>query len=734
MTDKQDTITSDTILEKVKKNQFVVLSGERGLGQVEMAQAALKGQRSVELVCCDGSWHSNGYLAGFEELITRALEYCEDAKLHYVTQSQQTLKRIRPLYESKFFTTPKDLTNTSTKEERTRFYHHEYQNKLLVGLAEFLIQCLKAQEKRFVLLIDNASNLSPTSVSLLKIFQRFPNSSDQIKFILIDHDEELFLRNQTTLRFGPQSRTQFCQAISASSDLTETIIDQIYTTSKGNPTLGKAILHCYKSGVFVVGYLTARSVLDFHISTLSVSERAEMLENYISSNCSATDPIVRRNYELTDPSVRDELHIKYHEMRMSEYREGGSPLIIIHGVMINDKTAKLTALAEPSEIIKSIGLYDTWFSYFSSLFVDEDLRKMGSGDQDENAVFVNAAFVLYSLGCGVVSVPYLDGFYQNFPKSKFVPTVLYAQSMTYGRYQLPVNLPVAEDYALRNLETIGKEFSDHEKYHYIKVFAENAYAYIKARQGKFDEALELCTVGNQKMVDVYGTDRFTLHQSILIYNTSQVYEIIRDYPNAEKQLNLAIEYDPYYGEYQNDLGNMLSKIDGRAEDALRAYERAFELCPPYHECHLNRGYLLTKLDRLADAENDFKRVLEIKPDETRALIELGNIELGRSNVAQALAFYEHAERIEPNNPDLLSNLGLAMSEMSDTDSSIAYYEKALEISPDNALVHNNLAIELFNANNQSKALTHADLALKHGPNDPDIMQTREHIASNMIAA
>lgn len=59
-------------------------------------------------------------------------------------------------------------------------------------------------------------------------------------------------------------------------------------------------------------------------------------------------------------------------------------------------------------------------------------------------------------------MPYLEEFYQNFPKSRYTPTVLYVQSMTYARYQQPVNLPLAEKYALQNLKTIEDDFKEYE--------------------------------------------------------------------------------------------------------------------------------------------------------------------------------------------------------------------------------------------------------------------------------
>ena len=440
-----------------------------------------------------------------------------------------------------------------------------------------------------------------------------------------------------------------------------------------------------------------------------------------------------RNYETSDAPNVDREHLRRHAECMAAYLSGTAPLVTLHAQSIRDGSARSQALVDASEILKCIGLYDTWFSYFSRLFADPTLRAQGSGDDGINASFINAAFVLYSLGCSKALNPYLEFFYQNFPMSKYIPTVRYAQSMTYGRYQLPVNLPLAETYAIRNLHTIDIHFRHYEKYHYIKVFAENAYAYIKAKQGKYREALDLCTIGNKRMFDIYGDNRFKLHQSILIYNTSQVYEIIKDFDMAEKQLRLAISFDPFYGEYYNDLGNLLCKMEGREAEAFSAFDRAIELCPPYYEAHLNRGALHMRVGQHERALTDFLRTLEIKPTEHRAMFEIGTLRLQRGEFRSALASYLDADRIAPDDADLQSNIGLTYSELGMGSDSLDRYRCAIALNPRHALSHNNLAIELFNLGRRDEALRHAVLAADIG-GDPDYATHCDYIRNNERAA
>ena len=509
-----------TLRDLVLTRNLVVVTGDEGHGQRGTLRSALECVPSWTPVFSDGDWSLNGYLAGFHDLIEQTLARCSDEHPELIVAYQQSIKRLFPLKASHLFTVPKDLTNTSTKEERTRFYHHDYQNKLLFGLAEFILAALRMKPMRTILVIDRASAMSATARSLIDILLRLPDSAANIKFVLIDPDESLFFEQAAEVRFPRCTEPEITAALQLEGRYPAEKMRSIYRASRGSIPLARAIVDCESAGLPVVGYIDPNTMIDLLLSTKTTEQRLAMAVAYIDSDCRSDDMIALRNYESLAAVDADREHLRRHAECMTAYFSGTAPLVTMHAHAIRDPSVRAEALVEASEVLKCIGLYDTWFSYFGRMFADPALRVQGSGDDGINACFINAAFVLYSLSCSNASAPYLNDFYARFPNSKYIPTVLYAQSMTYGRYQLPVNLPLAETYAVKNLETIDASFKHYDKYHYIKVFAENAYAYIKAKQGKYAEALQLCTLGNQKMLAIYGDSRFKLHQSILIYNTS----------------------------------------------------------------------------------------------------------------------------------------------------------------------------------------------------------------------
>jgi tetratricopeptide (TPR) repeat protein len=709
--------------------QLTRVTGPAGLGQAQSAVLGLGDVPGWSVLSADGCWRTGGYLSGFHELITQAFawaEGAEGAELDLVARHEQTLKRIWPTRPSTAYRVPKDLTNSSDREERTRFYHHEYQNKLLFGLSEFLLDVLLAADRSVALVIDDAGALAPSSRSLIDIFARQTRSAERLRFILLDEGGAVAAPGMSTVSPLPYPRADFERHLGLDG-IPRAQRELIYTSSEGNLRVGRALAHCVEHGVGLAGHLNGTAIIDLYLAGLGSDERARLARGYIRSGL-VGDAIARRNAETFDTAFMDAENGRQHAIAMETYRRGDGPLVLAHALAVASRSQRIEALVEPCEILMGIGLYDTWFSFFAAMFNDPALRAYGDGDEPVNGLFINAAFVLYAMGNAHAAAPLLDEFIERWPASRFIPTALYAQSMIHGRYQIPIDLDRAEACATRNLALIEERFRDHPKYKYIKVFAENAFAYIKARQGKFVEALDLCGRGVAEILAAYGETRFRLHRSILIYNTSQVFELVHDLDRAEAHLRDAIACDPYYAEYWNDLGNLLSRGAGREQEALAAYDRAITLSPPYHEAHLNRGILRVQVGDRAGALADFRRTLEIKPEEWRAFREIGTFKLLEGDVEGAGDAYARALAYEERDADLQANAGLACSELNDPDGALRHYRRAISLNPAHAAAHNNLAADFARRGFYDEALHHADLASRYG-DEPDFMTNREVLAA-----
>jgi len=705
-----------TIHDALSQGRLVLVSGTLDRGTRAAVQESFIQDCEIDVLGLNGDGHLHGYLAGFEPLLLDLLAVATERWPNLVAKHEQTLKRIWPERDCTAFRVSRDLTGTANREERTRFYHHEYQNKLLVGLAEFTLEVLATTGRRVILLIENADRFPPTSQSFLDTLNRLQALPHPICFVLFDPSGTLNLKSAQCVPIASLTQAEFDVQADLGS-LKPSQREILFFRSRSDPDLGRALGACAAKGLNATDRLSAEAIIDLHLATLTLGQRLAMAEAFIAAGRSG-DPIAQRNAETLPPGSLDEASATAHGAAMADYREGKGPLVLAHALSIHDRFRRIELLVEPCEILMGIGLYDTWFSIFAEAFSDHELQTYGSGDDSVNGLFINAAFVLYAMGYASAALPFLEIFLEKFPKSRFVPTALYAQSMTYGRYQIPVDLPRAEAYATLNLALIDAQFADHPRYIYIKVFAENAYAYIKARQGKFSEALAMCERGITDIVKTYGEDNFRLHRSILMYNTSQVYELVGDLGRAEDKLRETIACDPHYAEYHNDLGNLLARILGREDEALAEYETAIRFSPPYYEAHLNRGMLLTQMGDAAGAAADFQRALTIKPSEWRALRELGNLSLAEGDSEQALRFYESALEIEIGDADLHANTGLAASNLGDVAKALRHGEIAVALDPRHAGAHNNLAAELTGLGRLDDALRHGKCAVEHS-NDPD---------------
>ncbi|MDI5925225.1 tetratricopeptide repeat protein [Rhizobium leguminosarum] len=691
--------------------RILIVAGAPGFGQLEAIRDGLTSPDS-RLIEASGNWRTEGYLAGFHELVDELLIWSEQSAPDLVARYEQSLKRLFPYRSSNCYRIPKDLTNSSDREERTRFYHNEYQNKLLVGLAEFLLEGLNLRQQTVVLVIDNADQLSITSKSLISIIARINPDATIIRFVLMDWNGTLFLPNAETVSASVFSRENFDLLL----EICNSPVDQreiIYQLSAGNIAKGQALLTCMRSGVNLSRSLAFLTILDLYLATLDVATKEDLAFEFVSGK-RGSDKIAERCADtLRTPDLSRRFALA-HATALQDFKLGNGVLRVCYAAALFDQDRSLDAIVDVCEILMEIGLYDTWFDIFSAHFSDHYARHSHDCNGRIAGLFINAAFVLYAMGNSTAAHPFLEEFLQRFPLSRFVPTALYAQSMIYGRYQLPIDLPRAEACAIKNLQQIEDHFRDHRKYRYIRVFAENAYAYIKARQGKFPEALEICERGNAEIVSEYGDTAFLLHRSILIYNTSQIYEFMGNYERAEAQLRAAMDLDPFYAEYHNDLGNLLSKVAGREGEALEAYARAIELSPPYYEAYLNRGQLLAELGNYAEAIQDFNSVLHIKPEEWRALREIANVEAVRGNPSAALSLYLEALAYEPNDADLHANAGFAYSELDRSSKAFEHYLRAIALSPKHAEAHNNLGIEFLNDGRLDEALHHLREACEYG--------------------
>jgi tetratricopeptide (TPR) repeat protein len=75
---------------------------------------------------------------------------------------------------------------------------------------------------------------------------------------------------------------------------------------------------------------------------------------------------------------------------------------------------------------------------------------------------------------------------------------------------------------------------------------------------------------------------------------------------------IALSPEPFYAAYV-DLGALLCELEARCEDALHVFDESLSHFPDDAVLHFNRAVALEELGRFDDAEQSYKRCLELDP-------------------------------------------------------------------------------------------------------------------------
>ena len=102
-----------------------------------------------------------------------------------------------------------------------------------------------------------------------------------------------------------------------------------------------------------------------------------------------------------------------------------------------------------------------------------------------------------------------------------------------------------------------------------------------------------------------------------LYNKALFYQHIKDYNKAIEGYNQLFKYDPFNMNGHYNLGFIHMELEvydvaaNNFSDAIYSYSN-------FHEAYYSRGICFENLGNIAQAEVDYKRALEIKPDYTYA--------------------------------------------------------------------------------------------------------------------
>jgi tetratricopeptide (TPR) repeat protein len=127
---------------------------------------------------------------------------------------------------------------------------------------------------------------------------------------------------------------------------------------------------------------------------------------------------------------------------------------------------------------------------------------------------------------------------------------------------------------------------------------------------------------------------------------------------------------------------------------------------PGPELYVAVARLYAQAGKTADAEEQYKLSLKMKPDYLPALLGYAQLKDQVSRPDEALQLYQRALTVYPQEASVHNNLGLCYARQGRLDEAIVALTRATRLAPKNALYRNNVAKALLDRDRLSEAFVH----------------------------
>jgi tetratricopeptide (TPR) repeat protein len=151
------------------------------------------------------------------------------------------------------------------------------------------------------------------------------------------------------------------------------------------------------------------------------------------------------------------------------------------------------------------------------------------------------------------------------------------------------------------------------------------------------------------------------------------------------------------------------------EAALTEWKRAVELNPEDSKARFNLALALEKQGQDEEAIIQYKKAVEIEPDNAPAYTNLAVALARTGKLDEAIDGFARCVAINPQSAIAQSNLGAALIEKGLIDEGIEHCRIALQLDPNFAEAHNSLAMALARTEKLDEAITHLDKAVAIDP-------------------
>jgi protein O-mannosyl-transferase len=191
-----------------------------------------------------------------------------------------------------------------------------------------------------------------------------------------------------------------------------------------------------------------------------------------------------------------------------------------------------------------------------------------------------------------------------------------------------------------------------------------------------------------------------------------------DYRDVETLWRTTIARNPSCWMAYSNLGSFLSGI-GLTDEAIQNFRKALELRPEQSKDRNNLGKALLQQGRFIEAMEEFQTALKISPNDSVTENNIGAAYLQKGDVENALDHLRIAVKEGPRNADAYINYGNALLKNRDFNAAIAAYSATLELPYDHAETHYSIANASRQKGENGDAILNYKLAIQLRPDYVD---------------
>ena len=175
-------------------------------------------------------------------------------------------------------------------------------------------------------------------------------------------------------------------------------------------------------------------------------------------------------------------------------------------------------------------------------------------------------------------------------------------------------------------------------------------------------------------------------------------------------------------------GDLLSQ-QKMLEEAYSLYGQYLEAHPEDYDVLYARSLVAEKLDLLDVAEQDLKKIIQVEPDNARAMNALGYTLADRTTRYQeALQFIEQAIKLTPDDPAVMDSMGWVQFKLGELQKAREYLQKAYDQTTD-AEIAAHLGEVLWSMGDQAGARKLWAAGKKKDSENPVLLKTLERFSN-----